>query len=40
MAAGYSQYRPVAPNTTPAGRKKNRRIEVVLLPVPTPGDGK
>jgi chemotaxis protein MotB len=27
-AEGYSQYRPVAPNGTPEGREKNRRIEV------------
>jgi len=29
-AAGYGEYQPVAPNTTPAGRKENRRIEIVL----------
>ena len=29
-AAGYSEYQPVAPNTTAAGRKENRRIEIVL----------
>jgi chemotaxis protein MotB len=29
-ASGYGEYQPVAPNTTPAGRKENRRIEIVL----------
>ena len=29
-ASGYAEYQPVAPNTTPAGRKENRRIEIVL----------
>lgn len=29
-AAGYGEYQPVAPNTTAAGRKENRRIEIVL----------
>jgi len=29
-ASGFAEYRPVAPNTTPAGRKENRRIEIVL----------
>lgn len=29
-ASGFSEYQPVAPNTTPAGRKENRRIEIVL----------
>jgi flagellar motor protein MotB len=27
----YSKYRPEAPNTTPANRAKNRRIEIVLV---------
>jgi chemotaxis protein MotB len=31
-AAGYGSYRPVASNSTAAGRAKNRRIEVLLLP--------
>ena len=31
-AAGYGSYRPVASNGSAAGRAKNRRIEVLLLP--------
>lgn len=34
MASGHSHYRPVASNRTSVGRRKNRRIEVSLLPVP------
>ena len=29
-AAGFSEYRPLAPNTTPDGRSQNRRIEIAL----------
>ena len=32
-AAGYSEYRPVDSNETEEGRAKNRRIEIVLIPV-------
>ncbi len=32
MATGFSQFRPVASNTTEATRQKNRRIELVLVP--------
>jgi chemotaxis protein MotB len=31
VAAGRGPYQPVAPNKTPAGRQKNRRIEIMLL---------
>lgn len=31
-AAGFSQYQPVARNSTPGGRRMNRRIEITLLP--------
>lgn len=31
MAAGFAQYQPVSNNTSEAGRRKNRRIEIVLL---------
>jgi chemotaxis protein MotB len=31
-AAGYSEYDPIRPNATEAGRSENRRIEIVLLP--------
>ncbi|WP_297442564.1 flagellar motor protein MotB [Sulfurimonas sp.] len=27
-ASGYAQYRPIATNATPAGREKNRRVEL------------
>ncbi len=30
---GYADTRPVADNTTPEGRAKNRRIEIVLVPL-------
>lgn len=31
MAAGFAQYRPVSSNASDAGRRKNRRIEIVLI---------
>ncbi len=33
IAAGFSQYRPAASNGSPAGRHKNRRIEIALIPI-------
>ena len=32
-AAGYSEYRPVDSNETVEGRAKNRRIEIILMPI-------
>ena len=32
VAKGYGPEKPVAPNTTPAGRSQNRRVEFTLLP--------
>jgi chemotaxis protein MotB len=31
-AAGFSEYRPVAPNDSDVNRQKNRRIDIVLTP--------
>lgn len=32
VAAGYGEYEPVADNRSEAGRRENRRIEIVLMP--------
>jgi len=32
IAAGYGEYRPIAPNDTDEHRAENRRIEIVLVP--------
>ena len=41
-AAGYSEYEPARENSTEAGRRENRRIEIVLLPnlaeIPVPSN--
>lgn len=37
VALAYGAYHPVADNRTESGRAKNRRIELVLIPGPTPG---
>ncbi|MCX7781187.1 MAG: OmpA family protein [Negativicutes bacterium] len=29
-AIGHGEYRPLAPNTTPEGRQKNRRVEILI----------
>ncbi len=33
-AVGHGPFQPVATNATPEGRRKNRRIEIVLTPLP------
>ena len=32
-AAGYGEYKPIAPNTSPEGRAKNRRVDIVFVSV-------
>ncbi len=31
IASGYAEYRPLVPNNTPENRKKNRRVEIIIL---------
>jgi chemotaxis protein MotB len=33
-ASGYGQYRPVADNSTPEGRRMNRRVDLVVVQTP------
>jgi chemotaxis protein MotB len=33
-ATAYSEFRPRGPNDTAAGRRQNRRIEILLIPIP------
>jgi chemotaxis protein MotB len=35
---GYGEFRPVAPNTTDAGRNRNRRVLIVVMERPDPAD--
>jgi len=36
LAAAYSEYRPRASNDSDQGRRQNRRIEILLVPLPPP----
>jgi hypothetical protein len=33
---GYGSTRPAAPNDTEEGREKNRRVELIVIPAPSP----
>jgi len=33
--AGYAEFHPVSPNTTPEGRALNRRVDLVVVAPPT-----
>jgi chemotaxis protein MotB len=37
-AIGYGEYRPIAPNDSPANKAKNRRIDIVILSMKNAGD--
>jgi len=34
--SGYAEFRPKGPNDTEQGRRQNRRIEILLIPIPVP----
>ncbi len=38
-AIGYGEHRPLASNDAPEGRRRNRRVEIVILPRLTKGHG-
>jgi hypothetical protein len=33
---GYTEFHPVSPNSTPEGRARNRRVDIVILNPPQP----
>jgi chemotaxis protein MotB len=37
--AGYAQYRPIADNATPDGRRRNRRVDLVVVGAARPPQG-
>lgn len=37
-AIGYAEYRPIAPNDSPANKAKNRRIDIVILSMGKTGE--